>query len=212
MLEGLRDAIMSGQLKPGHFIVESAVAEQAKVSRGPVREALRRLQQEGLVTLVPNKGTYVTTLTDSEVGELHALRALLEGFAMRQVCARSDRGAAVARLRQTTLQLSEAAEAEDMQAFSRLDFELHRQIVEAAGMPHLNQLWSSLNGLLIIWLLSIQEAVHQNLQAIMQEHAALVSAVEDGDAARADVLVHQHIVVRGEQVLRTSQQLRLGSS
>lgn len=204
VLDTLRQAIMTGVFRPGQWLVESVIAEQMQISRGPVREAIRGLQQEGLVTAVPGKGTRVTVLAEQDVRELHTLRALLEGHAVRQLCAESRRSKAVSKLRKNLERMHEAATARDMNAFSQLDFDFHRTILETAGMPRLFQLWSSLNGLLLIWLLSVQEAVLASLDDVLADHDDLANAIEDGDEVRASTLLQAHIVDRGEAILAVS--------
>ena len=201
VLDALRTAIVTGQLRPGQWLVESVIAEQMQVSRGPLREALRRLQQEGLVTVVPNKGTRVTVLSEEDVRELHTLRALLEGFAVRQLCREGQAGPAIVQLEKTLAKMHSAADVKDMATFSQLDFAFHEAILTSTSMPRLHGLWNSLNGLLLIWLLSVQSAVRQCLSAVLEEHDQIVEAIKARDAEAAERLLRDHIVERGEQIL-----------
>lgn len=207
VLDALRKAIMAGEFRPGQWLVESVIAEQMQVSRGPLREALRRLQQEGLVTVVPNKGTRVTILSEEDVRELHALRALLEGFAVRQLCGEGQTPSAIVQLEKTLAQMHSAVALKDMTAFSQLDFAFHEAILTSTSMPRLHGLWNSLNGLLLIWLLSVQDAVRQCLSAVLKEHDQIVHAIKARDAREAERLLCDHILARGEQILQLAGDL-----
>ena len=79
----LRKAILKGELKPGERLMEIALAERLGVSRTPVREAMRKLELEGLVSIIPNKGAYVTGITRQDVEDIYAIRSLLEGLCAR---------------------------------------------------------------------------------------------------------------------------------
>jgi DNA-binding GntR family transcriptional regulator len=194
-------------MRPGSWLVESVIAEQMQISRGPVREAVKRLQQEGLVAEIPRRGKQVALLTESDVRELHVLRAMLEGHAVRLLCAASRRGPAMVRLRKTLARMRTAVLAGDMAQFSQMDFEFHREIMASAGMPRLFQVWSSLNGLLLIWLLTVQDAVRQLLREVLNDHLQVVQAIRMGDESLAKRLLRDHIVDRGEQTLHGSREI-----
>jgi DNA-binding GntR family transcriptional regulator len=91
-------AIVTGTLASGDKLVETRLGEQLGVSRGPIREAFRRLEQMGLVEKIPYRGTFVTTLTDNDINELNTVRMPLEGIAARILAERNDTQA-VERLR-----------------------------------------------------------------------------------------------------------------
>src|SRR5688572_15421042 len=95
----LRDAIVSGALAPGQRLTERELTEMTGVSRTLVREALRQLEAERLITVVPNKGPIVRELTTREAKEIYAIRAVLEGLAAREFAAGAD-DAAMQRLRE----------------------------------------------------------------------------------------------------------------
>lgn len=203
----LRKAILAGEMRPGSWLVESVIAEHMHISRGPVREAVKRLQQEGLVAEIPRKGKQVALLTEGDVRELHVLRAMLEGHAVRLLCAASRRGPAMVRLRKTLARMRKAALAGDMVHFSQMDFEFHREIMASSGMPRLFQVWNSLNGLLLIWLLTVQDSVRQLLRDVLNDHLRVVQAIWVGDETLAEKLLRDHIVERGEQTLHGSREI-----
>lgn len=85
VLRQIADGIIAGHLRPGDKLVEAKLGEQLGVSSGPVREAFRRLEQMGLVKKIPNRGAFVSTLTERDSVELHIVRELIEGLAARQL-------------------------------------------------------------------------------------------------------------------------------
>ena len=107
-LEALRSAITSGQYRPGDHLSEVALAGHLGVSRGTVREALRHLQQEGLVTAGNRNMLRVSTVSPKEVRELFRVRAALEGLAVSEIIASAEREKAVATLRKGLSRLSDS--------------------------------------------------------------------------------------------------------
>ena len=89
-LDSLREAILSGELKPGQALTEMDLARQLGVSRAPIREALRILNSEGLVETIPYRGTTVTRLSRVDIEEIYSMRMLLESYALERVMAAGD--------------------------------------------------------------------------------------------------------------------------
>src|SRR5690349_6633325 len=86
ILETIRDAIMSGALKPGEKVAEPELAERFGISRTPIREAFRQLESEGYLTVIPRKGAVVVSFSPKEVEEFYAIKSILEGYAARRAC------------------------------------------------------------------------------------------------------------------------------
>src|SRR5512136_2381908 len=86
ILETIRDAIMSGGLKPGEKVAEPELAERFGISRTPIREAFRQLESEGYLHVVPRKGAVVATFSQRDVEEFYAIKSILEGYAARRAC------------------------------------------------------------------------------------------------------------------------------
>jgi len=129
-LEALRSAITSGQYRPGAHLGESDLATQLGVSRGTVREALRSLQQEGLVTPGNRNMLRVSSVSREEVRELFRVRAALEGFAAAEIIASPRRAEAVARLRAA---LDELDAAGDFAAQLEVDLGFHLLLCRLTG-------------------------------------------------------------------------------
>ncbi len=86
ILETIRDAIMTGALKPGEKVAEPDLAERFGISRTPIREAFRQLESEGYLTVIPRKGAVVTSFSPRDVEEFYAIKSILEGYAARRAC------------------------------------------------------------------------------------------------------------------------------
>src|ERR1700693_2553463 len=108
----LRSAIGTGRFKPGQRLIERELCELTGVGRTSIREALRQLEAEGLVTTIPHRGPIVSTMTADEAAQLYELRALLEGNAGRE-CARTRDPAIIARLRAQFVKMESVASNED---------------------------------------------------------------------------------------------------
>src|SRR5512140_2192132 len=86
IIETIRDAIMSGALKPGEKVAEPELAERFGISRTPIREAFRQLESEGFLVVIPRKGAVVVSFSPKEIEEFYAIKSILEGYAARKAC------------------------------------------------------------------------------------------------------------------------------
>ncbi|MBC7237135.1 MAG: GntR family transcriptional regulator [Chloroflexi bacterium] len=136
----LRILILSGELGAGTHLVETDLAQMLGVSRGPIRQALAQLEQEGFVEILPRQGAFVLEITPELVHEKYELRRLLEEYAVRR---------AVSRLRPHVLkqlaahcdEMERAVRTQDLEGFFMSQYLYHRAVVAAAGMPSLLRLW-----------------------------------------------------------------------
>ncbi|MBI3970611.1 MAG: GntR family transcriptional regulator [Chloroflexi bacterium] len=195
---GIREAIASGELKPGDQIVEAAIAARIGVSRSPVREALRELEQHGLVESLPNRGTFVAALTAEDVEEIVLLRGALEGLAARLAADRMGR--------RDLRALEEIVERmayhtglgpQEESAFTEDDAEFHSTLVRLSGHRRLQRLWLALDPL--IWLLTVndaRESGRRDRDAMAREHRELLDTLAAGDPEAAQRAVWEHIVRR----------------
>ena len=201
--DGIREAIAAGDLKPGDQIVEASMAAKIGVSRSPVREALRQLEQHGLVEAVPNKGTFVAALGPEDVEEIVLLRGALEGLAARLAADRMGRRDA--RALEEIVQRMErhtGPGAHEESAFIEADAEFHSALVRFSGHRRLQRMWSELDP--FIWLLTVhRDGVRRNERpAMAQEHRALLETLTTGEPEAARQAVWDHITrplaARGE--------------
>ncbi|SFP77771.1 DNA-binding transcriptional regulator, GntR family [Geodermatophilus dictyosporus] len=187
-LEALRAAILSGRYRPGDHLGEVELAGSLGVSRGTVREALRHLQQEGLVTAGTRGMLRVNSLTPAEVHELFRVRAALEALAVREVVASPRREAAAAALRAAVEQLTDEAEpAARMEA----DLAFHLQLCRLSGNSMLVEAWQRLEGRMRVAILD--GADRQAPMMARERHVPIVEAIERGDAEAAVRVVDAHM-------------------
>jgi DNA-binding GntR family transcriptional regulator len=200
-LESLRAAIVSGQYRPGDHLSEVGLAGSLGVSRGTVREALRHLQQEGLVT-GSNRGMLrVSTLTPTEVRELFQVRAALEGMAVREIIASPRREAAVAALRAALDQLTD--EGEDFPARVEADLAFHLELCRQAGNSMLVEAWRHLEGRMRVAILN--GARWQAPMMARDRHAPIVDAVERADVTAALQVVDEHMASAAERFTQSPE-------
>jgi DNA-binding GntR family transcriptional regulator len=150
IVEGLREAILGGDIPPGAPVVEMSLAAQFGVSRGPLREAIRQLIEEGLLVTVPYTGTHVINLSVEDVREIYSMRIALEIFAFEQVWDRRDDAFRGELIRRHDL-LTASIDAGDDRNSILAELGLHCLVYEAARHRLLLNVWQSLSGRLQLY-------------------------------------------------------------
>jgi DNA-binding GntR family transcriptional regulator len=188
--EQLRAAILSGQIAPGAPVVETALAGQFQVSRGPLREALRQLVEEGLLVTVPYTGTHVISLSVEDVREIHSMRVTLECFAFEQAWDKRDI-AFRAELQRRHAALVATIDDGDDRASILAELDLHGLVYEACGHRLLQRTWSSLRGRLQLYWAAHHRA-HASRGPKRDGHESYVETAlgDDLDAMRAEIASH----------------------
>jgi DNA-binding GntR family transcriptional regulator len=187
--EQIRGRILDGTLKPGERLVEDRLSTELGVSRVPVREALRGLSVEGLVTLLPRRGATVTEVTPETVAELVEVRALLEGLNARLAAQRHD-PEIVAALKDTLARGNQAAKTGSAEELAHLNAEFHERLAEASRNSVLSDVMRGLRE-----RTSIAFAINGRARARedWEEHAGILAAVIAGDAELAALLATRHV-------------------
>jgi DNA-binding GntR family transcriptional regulator len=187
----LRGAIAAGALQPGERIVERTVAEKLGVSRVPVREAVKVLEREGLVSTRPHAGATVAEIPAEEIEEIVAVRRLVEKLAIRDAVEQSTERD-IGRLRALVLKIGCAARAGEEERLMHLDLSFHYGICRASGHRTLADLMECiLPRLAVIFYRQIMLSVTPD--EIEQAHAELVDAIDARDRDRAVEAVDRHI-------------------
>ncbi len=188
----LRDRILQGEFPPGARLVEGRLSEEMAVSRIPVREALRALAAEGLVTLEPRRGASVAVLSDELAYYMVEVRAALEGLNARLAAERRDE-TAIARLQSILEEGIEAAERNDENAWEtcrRLNRTFHETLATVTGNPVLMDLMNSLRDrTALVFAPSNMRRVREN----WADHAQILRAVIAGNSELAGLLATQHV-------------------
>lgn len=188
--ERLRAAILAGDIPPGAALVETALSERFAVSRGPLREALRQLIEEGLVVTVPYTGTHVASLSVDDVREIYSLRTALEIFAIEQAWDRRDDCFRAELVRRNKVLIA-TIDAGDDRASIETELAFHGLVYEASGHRLLQQAWHSLRGRLQLYWAAHHRA-HGRPGPRRDSHDSYIAAVlgDDLAAVRAEIADH----------------------
>lgn len=190
--ERLRQRIFAHELTPGTWIDEQALAAHYGISRTPLREALKVLASEGLVTLEPRRGCYVTELSEADLDDIFPLMALLEGRCAFEA-ARSRTPADLERLERLHRALEQHAAAGDVNGFFEANQEFHRALHQLAGNRWLAQVIDDLRKVL---KLTRRDSLRTEgrLKRSLEEHRAILAAIRAREASRAQSLMHDHLL------------------
>jgi phosphonate utilization transcriptional regulator len=182
--------ILGGELPVGQRINEVALAERFGTSRGPVREALRALEECGIVRAERNRGVFVREVSLVEADEVYDLREVLDEFIGRRLAERID-DASLEQLKALLREMSEATTAGDVKRYHALNLGFHDVLVDAVGNSHLSATYRRLTKELLLYRLR-GLAEGGGLAVSIAEHAAIVEAIEARDPARAGRLLRAH--------------------
>jgi DNA-binding GntR family transcriptional regulator len=190
----VKEGIIEGRYPGGGRITEQEVAAAAGVSRTPVREALRRLQSEGLVDFTPNFGAVVTAWTEADSDEVFELRAMLEAYGARRAAAHAtdEQLAGLRRLAEAQVRESLEREPGYLERISELNNRVHHAIQEAASSPRLSRALSSLIEAPLV-MKTFHIYTHEDLVRSAQHHLELCSALESRDAEWAASVMRSHV-------------------
>lgn len=190
-LSALRRAITTGQLQPGTHLVETDLSDALHISRGTLREAMRQLQQEGLITAGARGRLSVRHLDAKEIKDIFGVRAALESLAASELAGRADRSAVVAELREAVAGMERWA-ASNLEDRIEADLKFHRTMCHLTGNETLLHSWSSLEGSIrmSIMFAGVDRAI-KNMDA--KRHSDIVDAIESGDADKAAATVREHM-------------------
>lgn len=190
--ERLRQRIFAHELTPGTWIDEQKLAEQYGISRTPLREALKVLASEGLVELRPRRGCYVTEISRQDMDDIFPLMAMLEGRCAAEAVNRATPSDMVA-LKEIHERLESAARDGRIDAFFEANQEFHRKIQELSGNRWLLSVIQDLRKVLKLSRLH-SLSLEGRLQQSLDEHRLIMAALEAGNAANAEKLMHDHLL------------------
>ncbi|WP_233837468.1 phosphonate utilization associated transcriptional regulator [Paraburkholderia sp. ZP32-5] len=192
----VRDAIerhiVDGTLAPGDKLNEADWAARLQVSRGPVREAFRALEQAGLVRTEKNRGVFVRTVSLAEADEIYAVRAVLEEAACRMLAARID-ASKLAALRDWVDTMRAALASRDHDAYARANVAFHDSLVAAAGNVKLYDTYRRLVSELSLFRRVALVVQADAMERSLAEHRAILTALASRDAEQAAALMHAHV-------------------
>lgn len=186
----LRLAIVRGRISPGTHLVEGTLAERYDVSRGPVRDALRLLTNEGLLES-RRRGLYVKSFTGKDIDELYDIREAIERVACRLAISHSD-PADWTVARELVIEMRRAAAEGDIQRYARADLAFHTEFYVNSGSPRLLDLWE-LYRPIFATLLAITNAQDADLGPSAYDHSALMDLILERDQAGFDAELSHHL-------------------
>ena len=203
ILETIRDAIISGSLKPGEKVAEPELAERFGISRTPIREAFRQLESEGYLTVVPRKGAVVVTFSQRDVEEFYAIKSILEGYAARKACEKLT-PREIDKLQSINDKLRVLADEGDVRHFFKVHDNFHELFVRAADNDKLTEMILNLVGRfqrLRIASLSLSG----RMAFSVQEHQKIIDAFRNGDAGLAENLVRSNAEYGGKVLMQDGE-------
>lgn len=199
----LRQAIASGELEPGAQVGEAGLARRFGVSRGPLREGMQRLTQEGLLISIRNRGVFVNRMTDEDVRDTYLAREAIERAAARKILHSGDPRAAGAALLAVVEEMAAAASPAEI---NEIDVRFHEVLLELADSPRLTRMHQTF----IVETQMCVDALTDSYPTLgdrVAEHRALAVAIQSGDDQLTDTLVISHMA---EAVDRLVSQLPVG--
>lgn len=191
VFQTLRQAILKGELQPGERLMEIKLAEMLGVSRTPIREAIRKLELEGLVVMIPRKGAAVANITEKDTKDVLEVRRTLEMFAVEVACDRIT-SEQLAALKEAAKAFEDSKGSMDLIRIAETDMKFHEIIYEATHNERLMQMLSNL--LENMYRYRIEYLKDPNYyDSLVREHQEILSAIEAGDKERARTCMRAHI-------------------
>ena len=196
VLDALRDAIVSAELKPGEPLIELELSAQLGVSRAPLREAIQILSREGLVETIPYRGAIVRNLSRRDIEELYSLRSVLESFAVQRIIERND-AEQVTRLRAVFESMLTAAQGGDLKAVNNIDREFHDTLIELSDHNLLVMTWSSVS-MRVRQVMALRNRRNSDITRIAYNHLPIIEAIQKANEAEALRLIREHVASSGD--------------
>ena len=192
--ERIRALIFDRQLAPGEFIDENVLAEKWQISRTPLREALKVLAADGLLELVPRRGCRVIEITETDADELFPIMALLEGRCAFEATQRAS-GDDLRELQRMHDELERTAAAQDVDGYYKANHVFHSFVQRLADNRWLDRVTADLRKF-VRMLRGRQLVLPGRIEASINEHRVLISAMLAGDAARAERAMNDHLLAQ----------------
>ena len=198
----LSERIVSGAYAPGQRVMEQAIAAEFGVSRGPVREGLRLLEKDGLVTILARRGAQVTRLSIDEVKEIFDVRAMLNGLRDRLIAEQPDRAKVLRALETEVEALTRyARDAKQADAYVDTVFRLNRILTDAAGSRRLKAILGSL-ALQTLRYSQLGLSTPERRRQSVHHWQKLLKAIREGDGAEAERIARQRVIDSRDAAIR----------
>lgn len=204
----LREAIITGDLKPGERLMEIRLANEMGVSRTPVREAIRKLELEGLVQMTARKGAEVAPINARDLKEVLEIRRVLEGLACQLACMHTTRKE-IDEFTAINEEIAQAIQEDDAEQIARLDAHFHERICILSGNKRLatllNQLKEHIYRYRLEYIIELK-----NKHTIIDEHKRIIQDLEQQNPKAVKKDIEQHIEAQEKYILHSLEQLEAG--
>lgn len=200
----LRRAILKGELEPGERLMEIALANRLGVSRTPIREAIRKLELEGLVVMIPRKGAEVARITEKDLRDVLEVRTSLEKLAIELACERvteEDKKA----LQETCQAFKESLGGDDLTVIAEKDVAFHDVIFSATKNARLIQILNNLREQMYRYRLEYLKDKGAHLR-LVEEHEKIMNAIINNDKEEAVRMIQEHIYIQELTVIKKIQE------
>ena len=200
----LRQAIITGEFAPGERLMEIVLAERLGVSRTPVREAIRKLELEGLVVMVPRKGAEVARITEKSLKEVLEVRCALEELGVILACRRiTDEGKE--ELKKAHQEFKKAVESKDFLEIATKDEAFHECIFESTDNKRLLQIINNLKEQMYRYRMEYVKDIGYH-EKLVKEHEEMLDAITSGNEKKAEEIMKKHIHDQEEMILKNIHQ------
>ena len=197
----LREAIITGDLQPGERLMEIKLANELGVSRTPVREAIRKLELEGLVIMTARKGAEVAPINEKDLKEVLEIRKSLESLACELSC-RNVKDTDIRKLRSINQEIARGVDTEDIELITQKDVEFHEIINTLTDNQRLIQMLHQLKEHIFRYRFEYIKEM-KNKQTIVDEHNRIIDAIASKDPKKASSEIEQHIETQERYILNT---------
>jgi len=197
----LREDILSGKYKEGDELKEVAIGEELGVSRTPVREAFRQLELEGLIQIIPNKGAYVTGITEKDVKDIYMIRSLLEGLCARWACEHITE-AQMEQMEENIYLSKFHAQKGHLEQLAELDNQFHEILYEACNSKMLEHQLRDFHE----YVLRVRKKTLSNVNRgpkSNEEHEQIMEAIKANDPDKAEKLANMHMINAYENMVQS---------
>jgi DNA-binding GntR family transcriptional regulator len=208
IVEFIKDAVISGKLKPGERVPEQEIAKNFGISRTPIREAFRQLESEGFITVIPRKGAVVSPITGKDVKDFYTIKSLLEGYAAKMACPKFTEKE-IKRLESLNQQMSRCAENGDVKTFFKHDDQFHDTFLKACGNDKLcllvHQLVQQFERFRVTAL-----TLEGRMEVSVKQHEEIITAFRKGDRELVEKLVRANAEMSAEFLVKEISKEKTG--
>ena len=191
VFESIREAIIGGKLRPGERLMEIQLAEEMGVSRTPIREAIRKLELEALVVMIPRKGAYVAGLSMKDIADVFEIRRALEGLAAELACERIT-DEELEELERYLVRIAEDIESQDISKVVATDTDFHTLLYKASRNQRLSQTINNLREQIQRFRMT-SLSYPGRMRNALEEHRKIVEAISARDSEAARKIAQEHI-------------------